>query len=303
MRANTGPNSPTAPVATFSIVARDERTGDLGVAVASKFLAVGAVVPWARAGIGAVATQAHANVAHGPAALALMTNGASARDALDELIAADLGAAVRQCGVVDANGVAAAYTGADCMEWAGHVVGDGFTCQGNILAGRAVTDAMAGAFEPAGGAFADRLIGALRAGEAAGGDRRGRQSAALLIVRESGGYGGGNDRWIDLRVEDHEDPLAELGRLLVLHRVYFPHGEGSPPLALTEEALANVARNLDVLGYLPADRRNDGAAVRAALRRFAGVENLEERLLDNNYVDAEVVAMLQRKARAVQTPR
>lgn len=300
MRSITGHYAPTAPVATFSIVARDEHTGDLGVAVASKFLAVGAVAPWARAGIGAVATQAHANVAYGPAALALMANGASARAALAELIAADGGAPVRQCGIVDANGISAAHTGPECMEWAGHVVGDGFACQGNILASPAVVDAMASAFGAGGVSFADRLIAALRAGEAAGGDRRGRQSAALLIVREGGGYGGGNDRWIDLRVEDHEDPLTELVRLLALHRVYFPHGEGSPPLALTEEALAGLARNLGLLGYLPPDTSNDGAAVRAALRHFAGVENLEERLRDDDHVDAEVVAMLQRKARAVQ---
>lgn len=296
MRANTDPCSPFAPVATFSIAAYDEQTRDLGVAVASKFLAVGVVVPWARAGVGAVATQAHANVAYGPDALTLMANGASAQDTLDELIGADSGAAVRQCGVVDASGNAAAHTGPDCMEWAGHVIGDGFTCQGNILAGPAVVAAMAGAFVAAGGAFADRLIAALRAGEAAGGDRRGRQSAALLIVRAQGGYGGGNDRWIDLRVEDHHDPLAELGRLLALHRVYFPHGEGTPPLPLNSVTIESLARHLVTLGYLEPGRDVDAPVVLAAFRRFAGVENLEERLRDDSFIDAQALAFLQRLA-------
>ncbi len=291
---------------TFSIVARDARTGALGVAVASKFLAVGAVVPWARAGIGAVATQAHANVRYGPEGLRLLEGGRGAEEALAALIAADGEAAVRQCGIVDARGRAAAHTGAECMDWAGHEVGEGFACQGNILTGREVVAAMAEAYRRADGEpFPSRLVLALAAGEASGGDRRGRQSAALLIVREGGGYGGGNDRWLDLRVDDHGDPVAELARLLDLHRLYFPHEdgeEGAEAVPLEGETLARVTRDLQVLGYLdPADVNGApaGAAaetVRAALARFAGVENLEERLRDDGAVDATVLAFLHDRA-------
>lgn len=286
------------PVATFSIVARDDRTGDLGIAVASKFLAVGAVVPWARAGAGAIATQAHANVAYGPEGLDRLAAGAAAPAVLERLLAADPGSNVRQCGIVDAKGEAAAHTGGDCMAWAGHVVGKGFTCQGNILAGPEVVEAMATAFQAApNSAFADRLLDALRAGELAGGDRRGRQSAALLVVREGGGYGGGNDRWVDLRVEDHNDPLAELGRLLALHRVYFPHDDTHPPLSLTAATLAAIAQDLVTLDYLASQSLDNREAVLQALGRFAGVENLEERLRDDDLVDADLVAFLSQKAR------
>lgn len=297
MSARVDARSLDAPVATFSIVARDARSGDLGVAVASKFLAVGAVVPWARAGVGAVATQAHANTTYGPSGLDLMANGASAPAALSRLVEADSAASVRQCGMVDAYGAVAAHTGPECMRWAGHVTGEGFTCQGNILTGPEVVNAMATAFAASNAAFADRLVDALRAGEAAGGDRRGRQSAALLIVREGGGYGGGNDRWVDLRVDEHHDPLAELGRLLTLHRVYFPHGEGAPPLPLTGATVESLAGHLVTLGYLEAESRADSAAILAAFRRFAGVENLEERLRDDDLIDAQAFGLLQRLAR------
>jgi len=213
------------PVSTFSIVARDPETGDLGIAVASKFLAVGAVVPWARADLGAVAMQSFANVAYGPDGLALLATGKSATEALAMLTKADERAAFRQAGIVDAKGRAATFTGERCKPWAGGKIGDGWTAQGNLLAGAGVVEAMGTAFDKARavgeGELAEWLLAALAAGDAAGGDKRGRQSAALLVVRAKGGYAGGNDRYIDLRVDDHGAPAAELRRLLKLHREVF----------------------------------------------------------------------------------
>ena len=208
--------------ATFSIVAYDPATESWGVAVQSKFLGVGSVVPWARAGQGAVATQALANTTYGPRGLALMATGVSASNVVARLTEADPRAARRQVGMVDTNGLAAAFTGAGCFAWAGHRIGTNYCVQGNILAGEAVVADMAEAFEEARaggeGDLADWMLAALEAGQAAGGDRRGRQSAALLVVKEAGGYGGHNDRYIDIRIDDHRAPIQELGRLLRLHR-------------------------------------------------------------------------------------
>ena len=216
------PSGPTAgiPVATFSIVARDPANGDLGIAVTSKFLAVGAVVPWAQADVGAVATQAWANTSFGPEGLRRLAAGEAPADALAAMLAADAdGRDRRQVGLVDAKGRVAAHTGTGCLAWAGHVTGEGYTCQGNILVGEAVVTAMAKAFEAAKGELADRLLAGLAAGYAAGGDRRpGHDSAALLVVRARGGYSGWNDRYIDLRVDDHAEAVTELRRLNELHR-------------------------------------------------------------------------------------
>jgi len=213
-------------VATFSIVAADPKSGDLGVAVASRFLAVGAVVPWAEAGVGAIATQSFANVAYGPDGLAALRAGKSAAETVAALTAADAGRDRRQVGLVDAGGRPATFTGATCFAWARGRTGDHWAAQGNILAGPEVLAAMGKAFEAARasgeGELAEWLLAALRAGEAAGGDKRGKQSAALLVVRRKGGYGGGNDRYVDLRVDDHADPVAELARILKLHRKVFP---------------------------------------------------------------------------------
>jgi uncharacterized Ntn-hydrolase superfamily protein len=220
----TAPPEPHV-VATFSIVAHDPRTGDLGIAVASKFLAVGAVVPWAEAGVGAVATQAFANVDYGPQALALMARGKTAGEALAAVTEADPRRDRRQAGIVDAKGGAATFTGSKCHAWAGGKRGKHWVAQGNILAGAGVLDAMGAAFEKARasgeGELAEWLMAALRAGDAAGGDKRGRQSAALLVVRKKGGFLGGNDRYIDLRVDDHRAPVGELERLVKLHRKVF----------------------------------------------------------------------------------
>lgn len=207
-------------IATFSIVARDQQTGELGIAVQSKFLAVGAVVPFASADVGAVATQAWANVSYGPRGLELLSQGLTAQEVVDRLVAEDEGREHRQLGVVDRFGNAAAHTGDTCMHWAGHRTGSGYTCQGNILVSEATVDAMAEAYEAASSLphLADRLVAALAAGQNAGGDSRGRQSAALYVVRAQGGYGGFNDRLVDLRVDDHPEPIQELSRLLDLHR-------------------------------------------------------------------------------------
>ena len=206
--------SPTTPVATFSIVAFDPDTGDLGIAVQSKFFGVGAVVPWARAGVGAIATQSYANTSYGPDGLTALEGGADAATVVNGLTAADDGRALRQLGIVDAQGRPATFTGDACLAWAGGRTGDHYAAQGNILTGPEVVDAMAAAFEAAAGDLATRLTLALAAGQAAGGDARGRQSAALLVVRAGGGYGGHNDRYIDLRVDDHQTPIVELRRLL-----------------------------------------------------------------------------------------
>jgi uncharacterized Ntn-hydrolase superfamily protein len=277
-------------VNTFSIVARDPETGDLGVAVASKFLAVGAVVPWLRAGVGAVATQAHANVAYGPDGLAMIEGGLTAQEALDRLVAADAERDLRQAGIVDSHGNAATWTGPGCSDWAGGRTGDGFCCQGNILTGPDVVDAMADAYSTATGTFAERLITALDAGQAAGGDSRGQQSAAIAIVRSGGGYGGGNDRWIDLRVDDHPTPLTELRRLVALHRVYFDI-DNADLLPLNDERIATIAEHLQRIGSL-ATGDTDRATVLAALERWAGRENLEERLRSDDQIDRVVLEML-----------
>jgi uncharacterized Ntn-hydrolase superfamily protein len=205
------------PIATFSIVAFDSATGDLGVAVQSKFFAVGSVVPYAQAGVGAVATQASGNTSYGPRGLELLAAGRPVAAVLDSLLANDQGRETRQVGIVDARGNAIAHTGKECQKWAGHRTGRGYTVQGNILAGEAVVVAMERGFLNAPpGPLGGRLVAALEAGQEAGGDSRGQQSAALLVVRAKGGYGGFNDRYCDLRVDDHVAPIAELKRLYTL---------------------------------------------------------------------------------------
>lgn len=208
-------------VGTYSIVARDPLTGDFGVAVQSKFMAVGAVVPWARANIGAIATQAQANTSFGPEGLRMLAFGWTAQEVLDSLLAADPDRDHRQVGIVDPQGNSLAFTGTKCQAYAAHKLGPGFAVQGNILAGAAVIDAMATAYERTQGDLPDRLLAALSAAEKAGGDSRGRQSAALLVVRDGGGYGGLNDRMVDLRVDDHKDPVGELTRLYALWNTTF----------------------------------------------------------------------------------
>ena len=223
----SGPNMPIEkldipPVATFSVVGYDPETGALGIAVQSKFFAVGSVVPWAEAGVGAIATQSWANTTYGPKGLKLLKSGLSAEQVLQRLIADDPGRATRQVGIVDAKGNVANYTGDECNAWAGAVSGEHYTAQGNILVGEAVVKAMGKAYEETEGELADKLMAALSAGQEAGGDTRGQQSAALLVVQENWGYGGFNDRYIDLRVDDAEQPIEELQRLLEIHKELMP---------------------------------------------------------------------------------
>lgn len=201
-------------IATFSIVARDPGTGDLGVAVQSKYFGVGSVVPHARANVGALATQARGNILYGPQGLGLLESGVEPEEAIERLLADDPLRAQRQVGMVAADGSAATYTGDETLPWSGGKTGDGYAAQGNLLAGPEVVDAMAAAFETTDGALPTRLVTALAAGQAAGGDARGRQSAALLVVHAGSGYMGANDRLVDLHVEDHPTPIKELNRLL-----------------------------------------------------------------------------------------
>ena len=274
---------------TFSIVASDVQEGQLGVAVASKFLAVGAVVPWLQAGVGAIATQALANTLYGPSGLAQMRDGASAREALDALLAADGASDDRQAGIVDARGRAATHTGQRCMPWAGGRTGAGYAAQGNILTGPDVVDAMAEAYEASNGDLADRLLLALAAGDAAGGDRRGRQSAAIAIVAPAGGYGGNDDRLVDLRVDDHTDPVNELARLYGIHVLLTGTVPEETKLPL-DEALSDEVRGLlDRAGY-PSEPGPDG--LNAALREFVGVENLEARWWYEERLDPVVLEHL-----------
>jgi len=207
------------PIATFSIVAYDAATGELGVAVQSKFFAVGSVVPWAKAGVGAVATQAFGNTTFGPKGLALLAEGKSAEETMALLLADDEGREQRQVGIVDATGRAATFTGKECQPWAGGETGASFAAQGNILAGPDVVAEMARAYRETDGMLGEKLMRALEAGQAAGGDSRGMQSAAVLIVKEGAGYGGFNDRYCDLRVDDHADPIAEMRRIFDLWKV------------------------------------------------------------------------------------
>ena len=279
---------------TFSIVAHDPSEPAWGIAVASKFLAAGAVVPWARAGAGAVATQSHANTSFGPLGLDLMENGLSAQEVLDILIQADSERALRQVGLVDRQGRAATFTGQSCYHWAGGLTGEGFAVQGNILVGADVVHAMADTFTKSMAGLPRRLYQALLAGDQAGGDRRGRQSAAILVVKPAGGYGGLNDRWVDYRVDDHPDPVHRLGEILELHELYFDHSPESDQLQLEGDLLRKVQSLLSRLGYYQGQiNGNYDAATQSAFRSFIGNENFEERTdFENGRIDRPVLDYL-----------
>jgi uncharacterized Ntn-hydrolase superfamily protein len=280
-------------VATFSIIAFDPETGALGVAVQSKFLAVGSVVPWARAGVGAVATQALANFNYGPRGLQLLSRGKTAAETVEALISADEEREHRQLGVVDAAGRAATFTGGECFEWAGGVTGEHYAAQGNILVGWETVEALAKSFEDTPGELAGRLLAALEAGQAAGGDSRGKQSAALLVVREGGGYGGDNDRVVDLRVDDHPEPIRELLRIRDLHTLYFGETKPDDVVAVDGDVKREVAVALGRLGYLE-DGANDEALL-DALSAFIRTENFEERDQERGYLDRAVLEFIKDK--------
>jgi uncharacterized Ntn-hydrolase superfamily protein len=261
---------------TFSIAACDLKTGEFGVAVQSKFFAVGAAVPYARADAGAVATQAWFDPAHGQRALALLAEGASAEQVLSALLEGEPANNGRQIGIVDRSGRAAAYTGPGCSDWAGHEVGEGFCCQGNILAGPAVVAEMAKAFRAATGPLPERMIAALEAGQQAGGDRRGKQSAALYVARADSGFAWMGDRYIDIRVDDHPEPIQELGRLMATYRagVWGRLMEARVPLdADLVEFVQAKLRGLDRLTAFAPGTWDEGT--RAAVAQFCAESGVE----------------------------
>ncbi len=283
-------------IGTFSIVAYDSENGDLGVAVQSKFLAVGSAVPWAKAGVGAIATQSWANTSYGPRGLEMMDKGMSAQEAVTRLTEEDSDRALRQVGVVDARGNAAAFTGDDCYAWAGHIIGKNYACQGNILVSEDTVTAMAHAFEETPGTLADRLLAALAAGQAAGGDRRGQQSAALLVVRKRGGYGGFNDRYVDLRVDDHPSPIDELARLLRLYELYFFETDPAKLVKIEGAVAKEIQQTLQRTGYYegPISGTYD-EHTKKALRDCVHTENLEERWRDDELLDGVILEFIRER--------
>lgn len=268
------------------------------MAVASKFLAAGAVVSWAQASVGAIATQSYAKVGFGPDGLTSMAKGISAQETLETLLAGDSNPQQRQVGVVDCNGQVAAHTGDQCHDWAGHLLGDGFTCQGNILTGGNTLDAMAETFRSENGELADRLVAALFAGDTVGGDSRGKQSAAVLVVRPNGGYGGDTDRYLDLRVDDDPEPVSKLRDLVATHHLFFGTPDTEDRLLITSEVASELQRMMVGQGYVSEATGVWDASSRQAFWIFVGNENLEERWsLDGSpdYIDRVALEYLRRR--------
>jgi uncharacterized Ntn-hydrolase superfamily protein len=278
-----------ARLSTYSLVACDVETREWGIAVQSKFLAVGAVVPWAEPEVGAVATQALANVAYGPRGLELLREGLSADDVVSRLTEEDDGRADRQLGVVDGAGHAASYTGSSCLHWAGGRTGEGYAAQGNILVSEETVTALAETFEEtAGKPLAERLLSALAAAQAAGGDSRGQQSASLLVVKKDGGYGGTSDVMIDLRVDDHPTPIEELARLYEMHDLLFGKTPDEEWLPVDDELASELRERLARLGY-------DDGDLEAAFNAWVGTENLEDRVKGLERIDPIVLAELRKR--------
>jgi uncharacterized Ntn-hydrolase superfamily protein len=272
-------------VATFSLAACDLEAGQWGVAVESKFLAAGSLVPWAEPHVGAIATQAYVNPRFGPDGLALLREGLAADEAVRRLTEADAERELRQLGIVDAQGRAATFTGRGCHDWAGGQTGAGYAAQGNILAGPAVVDALAETFEAtAGRPLAERLLEALAAAQEAGGDRRGQQAAGILVVERDGGYGGLSDVVVDLRVDDHERPIEELRRLYGLYDVLFGKTPRAEWLAVDEGLARELAQRLEQAGYR--------GGLEEALKAWAGTENLELRVDGIESLDPVVLEQL-----------
>ncbi|HEY7019117.1 MAG TPA: DUF1028 domain-containing protein [Gaiellaceae bacterium] len=273
---------------TYSIAACDLGAGQWGVATQSKFLAVGSVVPWAEPQVGAIATQAYANPRYGPEGLRLLRGGLGAQEVMENLVFEDDGRDHRQLGVVDRDGAAASWTGSECMHWAGGTTGNDFAAQGNILVSGETVDALARAFTSSEGRpLAERLLDALDAAQAAGGDSRGQQSAALLVVESGGGYAGLSNSVVDLRVDDHAAPLEELRRLYGQHELLFGKTPAEEWLDVDDDLAAEVRERLARLGY-------DGA-LDTALDTWAGVENLEERVSGAARIDPVVLEELRKR--------
>jgi uncharacterized Ntn-hydrolase superfamily protein len=283
------PPGDSRPVATYSIVACDLEAGQWGVAVQSKFLAVGSIVPWAEPGVGAIATQSYANPRYGPDGLALLRAGRSAAETVAELTAADDDRDERQVGIVDGAGAAATFTGAGCHDWAGGRTGGGYAAQGNILVSAETVDALAETFEANGHLeLPERLLECLAAAQAAGGDRRGQQSAALLVVERNGGYANLSDVVVDLRVDEHERPVVELRRIYAVHRELFGVTPPEDWVDVDAELRAEIERRLTTLGY-------DGE-LGEAFDDWSGDANLEERVDGVERVDPVVLAALRRES-------
>lgn len=279
---------------TFSIVGYDPIEKEWGIAVQSKFLGVGAVVPWAKAGVGAIATQSYANTAYGPKGLELLAQGKSAPETMELLLADDPDKEMRQVGLIDASGNAAAFTGKACYDWAGGITGPNFTAQGNILVDDQTVKAMAATFQAAQGTLAEKLLAALDAGQEAGGDSRGQQSAALYVVKEKGGYGGYNDRYIDLRVDEHPKPIKELIRIYQLQQLYFSPSKPEKIAAVEGETKTEVNRHLTRLGYLPNETTKDEEVFKA-LTTFIHTENFEMREQKTGWIDLDVLEFMKDK--------
>ncbi|MGM0754069.1 MAG: DUF1028 domain-containing protein [Bacillota bacterium] len=277
---------------TYSIVGYDPEEKEWGIAVQSKFLGVGSVVPFAKAGVGAVATQSYANTSYGPHALQLMEEGKTAEEALDIITQDDPERPLRQVGLIDAGGNPATFTGEGCYDWAGGQIGKHFAAQGNILVDENTVKAMAETFESTTGSLAERLLHALDAGQEAGGDSRGMQSAALLVVKESGGYGGFNDRYIDLRVDDHASPIKELKRIYLLHQLYFKESDPGRVVLLEGEIHDEVERELTRLGYA-----KERQSLHQSLKDYLHTENFEMREQDENYIDLDVLDYMKKQGR------
>ena len=263
---------------TFSIAACDLEAKTWGIAVASKFPAVGAAVPWVNAEVGAVATQSYVNTSYGPNGLAMMAEGLSAEETLEKLLAGDEEREIRQVGLVDAQGTAITFTGSKCHDWAGGLTGPGYAIQGNILTGADVIQKMESTFLEADGDLPARLYAALYAGDRAGGDKRGRQAAAIYVAKPKGGYGGFLDRWIDYRVDDHLDPVPRLGELLELHELYMGKSPENERVQLGGSELKDLQKIMADLGYYqPSIDGIYNETVAESLSSFLGNENFEER--------------------------
>jgi uncharacterized Ntn-hydrolase superfamily protein len=278
---------------TFSIVGYDPKEKEWGIAVQSKFLGVGAVVPFAKAGIGAVATQSYANTSYGPRALQLMEEGKTAEEALEIITKDDPEKELRQVGLLDSMGDPATFTGEGCYDWAGGMTGSHFAAQGNILVDEKTVEAMGQTFISTDGTLAERLLAALNAGQAAGGDSRGQQSAALLVVKEAGGYGGFNDRYIDLRVDDHAEPITELIRIYHLQQLYFAPSKAERVAAIEGEIKEELVRELTRLDYLEAGQGDEQLI--KALTAFIHTENFEAREQKAEKIDLDVLAFMKMK--------
>lgn len=284
----------TPIIATYSIVACDPQTGEIGVGVQSKFLAVGSVVPWAKAGVGAVATQAFANPTYGPEGLRLLEEGKSVEEVADLLTSNDESAQERQFGIVDAKGRAVSFTGTDCYDWAGGQTGKHYAAQGNILVSKETVEHMGIAFEETEGTLASRLLAGLAAAQEAGGDRRGKQSAALYVVKEKGGYGGLSDTLVDLRVDEHVEPIKELERLLDLHYLYFGETKAEDMMKV-EEVQEEITEHLLRLGYLDHKPSTENELI-DTLTTYLHTENFEDREQKRGWLDRKVFEFLKHQS-------